>query len=258
MALAATCPGLLMTNTIRFYAVLTLLASVLTSGCAHQTVDEPYDPIEPVNRKIHAFNMGLDKYVLGPASRGYTAVTPAPVQRSVTNFFGNLDTPRVAVNNLLQGKPQEGAQDVARFMFNTTIGLVGIFDVASDMGIPRHDEDFGQTLGAWGLGEGAYLVLPLFGPSSLRDLSGRIVDAPLDPVYHLDSGPAFMLTALDVINVRATLDAAIRQLNQAFDPYAFLRASYLQRRQQQVGDGSEASAEDEFGDSFDDEFDDDF
>ncbi len=242
-------------KTKEFYRLVFVgLTLGLMSGCAHQMVDEPDDPIEPLNRKIYSFNMGVDKYVLGPVSRGYTKVTPAPVRHSVTNFFSNLDTPRVAANNLLQGKPQQSAQDVARFLFNTTIGLVGIFDVATDMGIPKHDEDFGQTLGVWGLGEGAYIVLPLFGPSNLRDLTGRIVDAPLDPVSHLDSEPAFVLTAVDVINLRASLDGAIRQLEQAFDPYSFLRASYIQRRQQLVSDGRKTAAEDSFDDDFDDDF----
>ncbi len=230
------------------------MALSVLSGCAHQVIEEPYDPIEPVNRKVHDFNMGLDRYLLGPVSRGYSKVSPAPVRRSVSNFFANLDTPRVAVNNFLQGKPQATGQDFARFVFNSTLGVAGLFDVASDMGIPQHDEDFGQTLGYWGLGEGAYLVLPLYGPSNLRDLGGRIVDAPLDPVNHLDTGPAFMLTALDVINLRANLDGAVRQLQQAFDPYAFLRASYLQRRQILVSDGREAARTEDFDDDFDDDF----
>lgn len=236
-----------------FGGIAALVAVALLAGCAHQRVDAPHDPIEPFNRKMHAFNMGLDTYVLGPVSRGYVKVTPAPVRRSVTNFFENLDTPRDAVNNLLQGKPQEGAQDVSRFIFNTTLGVAGLFDVASDMGIPQHDEDFGQTLGAWGVGEGAYLVLPLFGPLTLRDGVGRIVDIPLDPVNYLDSGPAFVLTAVDIINLRANLEAAVKQLNDAFDPYAFLRASYLQRRQKLVRDGREDPNADPFED-FDDDF----
>ena len=236
------------------HLTVTILLAMLASGCAHQKVNEPHDPLEPVNRKIHDFNTGLDKYLLGPVSRGYVRVTPDPVRRAVTNFFANLDNPRIAVNNLLQGKPQETAQDVFRFGINTTLGIVGLFDVATEIGVPRHDEDFGQTLGVWGLGEGAYLVLPLFGPSNLRDGVGRIVDAPLDPVYHLDSGPAFLLTAADVINLRANLDAAIRQLDTAFDPYSFLRASYLQRRQQLVRDGAaDPDASDDF-DDFDEDF----
>lgn len=231
-----------------------LLTALFFTGCAHQQVEAPHDPAEPFNRKMHDFNMGLDRYVLGPVSRGYVKVTPDPVRRSVTNFFTNLDTPRVAVNNMLQGKPQEGGQDVARFLFNSTLGILGLFDVATDVGIPKHDEDFGQTLGVWGVGEGAYLVLPVFGPSSLRDGVGRVVDMPLDPVFYLDSGPAFVLTAIDVINLRANLDAAVRQLEQAFDPYAFLRASYLQRRQQLVRDGRPDPNAETF-DDFDDDFD---
>ena len=222
---------------------------LVATGCAHQRVDEPHDPLEPVNRKIFAFNMGLDRYVLGPVSRGYTKVTPAPVRRSVTNFFDNLDTPRTAVNNLLQGKPQASAQDFSRFVLNTTLGVAGLFDVASDTGIPRHNEDFGQTLGEWGLGEGAYLVLPLFGASNLRDTTGMFVDAPLNPVYHLEGTPAFVLTAVDVINLRANLAGAVRQLRQAFDPYAFLRASYLQRRQRMIENGPPPS-----DDGFDEDF----
>lgn len=245
-------------NANRILPMMALLSVTVLSACAHQRVTEPHDPLEPVNRKMFAFNMGLDRYVLGPVSRGYTKVTPAPVQRSVSNFFNNLDGPRNAVNNYLQGKPQAGTQEVGRFLINTTLGVVGIFDVASDIGVPRHEEDFGQTLGVWGLGEGAYLVLPLYGASSLRDGVGFLVDAPLNPVFYADDGPAFVLTAVDIINLRASLDAAVRQLQQAFDPYAFLRASYLQRRQGLVYDGNPPATDDPFGDDFEDEFEDEF
>lgn len=238
-------------------ALIAVTALTILAGCAHQSVNEPQDPLEPINRKVHGFNMGLDRYVLGPVSRGYTKVTPAPVRRSVTNFFNNLHTPRTAVNNLLQGKPQESVQDFSRFVLNTTIGVVGLFDVASDMGIPGHDEDFGQTLGVWGLGEGAYLVLPVLGASTLRDATGFIVDAPLNPVFYADSGPAFLLTATEIINLRANLDSAVKQLQLAFDSYAFLRASYLQRRKQLVSDGK-GVANDGLDDEFDDDFEDDF
>ncbi len=233
--------------------ILLLGTVALVTGCAHQRLEEPNDPLEPLNRKVFAFNMGLDRYVLGPVSRGYVKVTPAPVRRSVTNFFDNLHTPRSMVNNVLQGEPEAGAQDFARFVLNTTVGVVGLFDVASDVGIPGHQEDFGQTLGVWGLGEGIYLVLPVYGASTLRDGIGFIVDIPLNPTFYLDDGPAFVLTAADIINLRANLDAAVRQLQQAFDSYAFLRASYLQRRKKMVGVES-SSAADEFEDEFDDEF----
>ncbi|HSJ48560.1 MAG TPA: VacJ family lipoprotein, partial [Gammaproteobacteria bacterium] len=163
---------------------LTLVpALLLAGGCAQRPPhQEIADPLEPINRAIYQFNDKVDEFVLKPVAEGYQRVTPKPVQKGVHNFFQNLEEPIVIVNGALQGKPRQAASDSARFFFNTTFGVVGLFDVATSMGHPKHREDFGQTLGVWGFGEGWYLVLPLMGPSTVRDTSGRLVDSQMDLV----------------------------------------------------------------------------
>lgn len=224
---------------------IALAAAALLAGCA--TADNPSDPIEPVNRAVYTFNDNLDRAVLKPVAQGYKAVLPDPVRDGVRNFFSNLRDPWIAVNQILQGKVEEGATDFMRFVTNTTFGLGGIFDVASEGGMQKHDEDFGQTLGRWGLGSGAYLVLPLLGPSTVRDGAGKIVDSFAYLPWH---GPEWLdaqhyvawrntLTAIDVINIRASLLDAGNVLEEAaLDRYAFVRDAYLQHRRNQVYDGN--------------------
>lgn len=215
------------------------MAAALLAGCAHTPADDPADPLEPVNRAMYAFNETADRYVLRPVAKGYDTVTPAPVRAGIGNFFGNLGYPVVIVNDLLQGKFVQGGQDFSRFVLNSTFGVAGIFDVATPTGLPANDEDFGQTLGRWGVGEGWYLMLPLFGPSTNRDLVGRGVDSAASPLYYVDETEiTWPLGILNVVDKRASLLQADRFLEQQLDRYVFVRTIYLQNRQNKVYDGN--------------------
>jgi len=222
------------------------LALAVLSGCATTHAD-PRDPLEPFNRAMFEFNDTLDKAVLKPVAQGYKAVMPSPVRTGVTNFFSNLGDPWIALNQLLQGKVEEGMTDFMRFVVNTTFGLCGIFDVASEGGMEKHDEDFGQTLGVWGLEPGPYLVVPFLGPSSVRDGAGWVPDSygylPWRGPKLLDAGDEVALrnalTATDTVQTRANLlDATNVMEEAALDRYGFVRNAYLQRRQSQVYDGN--------------------
>ncbi|MGH8529649.1 MAG: MlaA family lipoprotein [Nevskiales bacterium] len=196
------------------------------------------DPFEGLNRGIYGFNSLLDSYLFRPVARGYVKVVPSGARTSVSLFFSNLFYPKTIVNQFLQGKPREGAADLGRFLINTTVGLAGLFDPATEMGFVRHDEDFGQTLGYWGLGSGPYLVLPLLGPSSLRDAPARVVDYPLNPAGHLDDDDVELALGItSSVSTRANLLSFDRLLEESFDPYAFLREAYLQNRAAAVSDG---------------------
>lgn len=202
----------------------------LLAGCAHSPPDDPSDPLEPLNRVVYSVNATVDKYTLRPVARGYVAVVPAPVRKGVNNFFTNLFYPRVVVSNLLQGNPRRAASDAGRFLVNTTIGLVGIFDVATPLGMVRHREDLGQTFGVWGIGPGWYLVLPLYGPSTNRDLVGRIGDARLSPLSYADADAQLAASIVNAIDVRSQLLAVDQVIEESFDPYLFVRGAYLERR----------------------------
>jgi phospholipid-binding lipoprotein MlaA len=214
-------------------------AALLAAGCAHLPPDDPADPLEPVNRAVFAFNETADRYVLRPVAQGYDKVMPGFARTGVGNFFDNLFYPTVILNDLLQLKGQALAQDLCRFVLNTTFGLGGLIDVATPGGLPANDEDFGQTLGHWGVGEGWYLMLPLLGPSSNRDLIGRIADSATSPLFHLDEDAVSLgLGALDAVDTRARLLPADRLLEQQLDRYVFIRTIYLQSRQSKVYDGN--------------------
>lgn len=228
---------------MRLFSSLTLpaasLACVLAlSGCA--TATDPRDPLEPINRGIYKFNDAVDKAVLKPVAQGYRAVLPQPVRTGVTNFFSNIEDVLIALNNLLQFKFHAAASDVARVAFNTTFGIAGIFDVATSFGLEKHDEDFGQTLGYWGIGDGPFLMLPLLGPSNLRDTVGLVAYYQLDPVLNLDHVPTRnTLSVLRFVNRRAQLLDAEKVLDEAaLDPYTFLRDAYIQHRRSLVYDGN--------------------
>lgn len=248
----------------RMILTLCLICSTaFLQACA--TVDgkgDPNDPLEGFNRAMYSFNDGVDRYVLKPVARGYDAVTPAPVQKGVSNFFSNLDDVVVIVNDLLQFKFKRAARDTGRFLVNSTLGLFGLIDWASDMGLEKNNEDFGQTLGYWGVPEGPYVVLPFLGPSTLRDTGGLYVDtAYLDPVYnelHEDWPPpsrentdaVWGMTILKTIDTRAKLLKAEKIMDQAaLDPYIFLREAYLQRRKNLVYDGNPPVEEPIFNES---------
>lgn len=229
--------------------ILLILFVLFNTGCA--TIEgppNPDDPFESFNRSMYEFNETIDIYFFKPVAQGYQAVTPDVVDRGISNFFNNLDDVLVMFNNLLQLKFDQAISDSARIVFNTTFGLLGFMDVATDFGIPKNDEDFGQTLGHWGVGSGPYLVLPFFGPSNIRDGIGLVADnTTLDVVYDDMSTPhAWGLISLKFIDKRADLLKAKDIVDEtAPDPYAFIRDAWTQRRNNQVYDGNPP---DEFGD----------
>ena len=215
--------------------VLALLLACVGSSQAQSA----NDPIEGWNRAMFSFNEGLDAAVLKPVARGYQAAVPELVRRGVGNVFGNFGDGWSAINQLLQGKPVASAQMTMRVATNTLFGIGGVFDVASDLGIGRQQEDFGQTLGHWGLPAGPYLVWPLLGPSSLRDSAGLPLDLSWSPSALTKDDPTrFGLTALRLIDTRAGLLNATRLVDEiALDKYVFIRDGYLARRRNLVYDG---------------------
>lgn len=212
----------------------------LSTACTSMRAPSESDPLEGFNRSVDGFNQVVDKAVVKPLAQGYDKVTPPEIKTVIGNFFSNLDDISVAVNNLLQGKPKAAGSDITRFALNTTIGIVGLADVATELGFQKNDEDFGQTLGVWGMGSGPYLVLPLLGPSTLRDAPARFVDAPLDPLYHYDNVRVRnSLLVVNVVNTRARLLPATDLIERvALDQYAFVRDAYLKRRASLVRDGA--------------------
>lgn len=211
-------------------AALALGLTLLLAGCAGPN---PRDPYENFNRAMFTFNDTVDTYALKPAATAYHTVLPSFVQTGVNNFFGNLADAWTGVNNLLQGKGEAGLSDVTRFALNSTLGIVGLFDIASEAGLPKHKEDFGQTLGTWGMPSGPYLMLPLLGPSTVRDAAALPLDITGDiwrykePAYIRNTG-----TALRVVDQRAgLLDASTLLEDAALDRYEFIRDSFLQRRE---------------------------
>ncbi len=233
---------------------LILLLSVMVglAGCATGEDRDPRDPIEPFNRAVFTFNDKLDRAIIKPLARGYNFIMPEPANRGVTNFFNNLADIRSALNNLLQLKIGRAFSDVGRVAVNSTVGILGLVDVASNMNLPRYGEDFGQTLGVWGFGTGPFIVLPVLGPSSGRGTVGVVVDWFTDPVNYIsDDHWRWGLSGLRLVDTRAGLLDASRVLEQAaLDEYAFVRDAYLQRRQNQVYDGNPP---DEFEDDLEDQ-----
>ncbi len=235
-----------MSATLKRSLLVIALVSTLAS-CAvvpPNSGDNPNDPWETFNRQTHAFNMTMDEYVLHPIAVGYSEYVPTPVQEGVDNFFSNLGEPGNMLNNFLQGKFKEGAVSLARFLINSTIGIAGLFDVASHMSLEYSPEDFGETLGSWGVGPGPYVVWPFLGPSTVRDTVGIPVDwATYPPTYYFwgegdKTGYAIGLAALDAVNTRAKLLSTDAMLQTALDPYVAVREAYLQNRENQVWDGN--------------------
>ena len=215
--------------------IITLCCAVLalSTGCA--TTDN-VDPYEGFNRKIMAFNDGADKWVLKPIVRGYVAVTPTPVRRSLHNLIANLTYPTVVINQFLQGKGRLGLRDAGRFLTNTTLGIAGLFDVAGRLGLDEHDEDFGQTLGAWGIPPGAYLVIPFWGSVTTRDGAGDIASIYTYPPRYFESSlTRSLLTGLWIVDRRASLLDAEKLIEG--DRYLFIRDVYLQSREFLTNDG---------------------
>ena len=220
---------------IRFCLLSTAL---LLAGCAG--AHDPKDPLEPLNRGIYRFNDAVDKAVIKPVAREYTAVMPTAGRIMVSNFFSNLDDVIVTVNDLLQFKLVQGFSDGMRFLVNSTIGVFGLIDVASTGGLKKHDEDFGQTLGKWGVGNGPYLVLPILGPSTFRDSAGLYADGFWSPMYQLrDMRTRNQSYMAKGISKRAGLLDEEKVLDTAMiDRYTFMRDAYLQYRINQVYDGN--------------------
>lgn len=231
-----------------FFALGLILALGSTTGCASlggtdgDSGTEPQDPFEGYNRAIYAFNDRFDRAVAKPVAQTYQKVMPDWADKGITNFFSNLNDVIVLANDLLQFKLKQAASDTARIVFNTTAGLFGFIDVASHMDLPRHKEDFGQTLGYWGVPSGPYFVLPFLGPSTIRDTAGLGADYTyIDPVVnHVDHFSTrsglflvnFIDTRADYLNASRLLESA------ALDPYVYTREAYLQRRRYYVYDGN--------------------
>ena len=197
--------------------------------------DEIYDPLEPVNRAIFSFNNIADRVVLEPVAKGYKKL-PSPIQSGISNFLSNLRAPLVVVNQLLQGQGENAIQSSGRFIINSTVGLLGIFDVAEKIGIEEKEEDFGQTLATWGVGDGFYIVLPLFGPSNIRDTSGMLITMVTDPInaYAVSEGEAWLVpmrTAANAVDQRSKIIDEVNALrDNSVDYYAAVRSSYYQNR----------------------------
>jgi phospholipid-binding lipoprotein MlaA len=233
--------------------MLTLLLSL--AGCATTPAPPPEerDPFERYNRAVHAFNEDFDRALFQPLARTYQKVVPRPVNRGISNFFSNLDDVWVMVNNFLQGKPRHALSDMSRVVWNTTLGLGGLFDVASHMDLPKQNEDFGQTLAVWGVSSGPYIVWPFLGPSTFRDSAGMVVQWEADPLAELvDHETRLYLTLLYAVDTRASLLGATRIIDSAsLDSYAFMRDAFLQRREYLIYDGNPPQeAFDPFADDF--------
>ena len=215
-----------------------LMMFLVLTGCATGPDAHPQDPLEPWNRGVYQFNDVIDTNVLKPVATTYTNITPDPVRRGVGNFFNNIRDVWSAANAALQLRPQEALENLFRVGVNTFIGLGGVLDVATEMGIPRTRLDFGQTLGRWGVPSGPYLVLPLLGPSSVRDATGTGVQFRVNDYTEFDDSTLqASLTVLEVVDTRAGLLRAGTMLNEAaIDKYSFMRDFYLQRRQNQIED----------------------
>jgi phospholipid-binding lipoprotein MlaA len=217
------------------------LVMALLSGCAtppRQAVKG--DPLEGFNRGVFAFNQDFDHKIMRHIADGYVKVTPQPLRTGISNFFLNLGNINVILNAFLQGKVKQGFEDSFRFVFNTVFGLLGFIDFATDLGFVQHQEDLGQTLAVWGVGQGPYLMLPFLGPYTLRSAPGLAMEVVTNPLYYVDNRRITIpLTALRFIDLRASLSGAIQFVNTAaLDPYAFTRVAYLQRRAYLIHDGN--------------------
>ncbi len=237
--------------------ILCSLAALGCGGCASTGAggySEVNDPLERANRAIFRFNRTADRFVLRPVANGYHTITPDPLERSVSRFFVNLSSPIVIVSALLQGKFKQAGADTGRFLLNSTVGVLGFLDVANHVGLEYHDEDFGQTLGKWGLAQGPYFIVPIFGPYTLRDGFGRILELPFELLYQIDDKTTQRrLVVLYYIDKRMRLLVADEALANAFDPYIFVRDAYLQRRHFLVYDGDPPVSEEDFEDEYSEE-----
>jgi phospholipid-binding lipoprotein MlaA len=222
---------------LRALAAGATISLTLLAGCA--TNGDPRDPLEPLNRGIYTFNDGVDALLIRPAGSFYSQILPQWMRTGVSNFFSNINDVIVVVNDVLQLKVSQAGSDVARLAINTTAGVLGLFDFATGWGFEKHDEDFGQTLGYWGIGDGPYIVLPILGPSNARDAVGWVGDFYAWPVSYIEHDRTRrIVVGIRVVSARADLLATSSILETAaLDPYAFVRDAYLQRRRNLVYDG---------------------
>ncbi|MGH7859552.1 MAG: MlaA family lipoprotein [Candidatus Binatia bacterium] len=234
---------------LRIFALLLLFGSFAGCSGAVSPGGEPPppdpDPWEPMNRKIFWFNEQVDHYVLEPAAIGWDWVLPDPVERSISHFFDNVRFPIVAGNDLLQGKPRAAATETGRFLVNTTVGVAGFFDPATSLGLERHPEDFGQTLGWWGAPPGPYLVLPLLGPTNVRDTAGLLGDYPLSVApFFVNQYILLGARVADTVNTRARFLEEVRDARDAaLDFYVFSRHAYTKSRAAKVNDATQMTTE---------------
>jgi phospholipid-binding lipoprotein MlaA len=237
--------------------LILLLCAALLGGCAQNSTPlDPYDPYEKENRDTFELNQNLDRYVMSPVASAYSAVTPKVVRRGVDNFFNNVTYPKVILNDLLQGNPGYALQGTGRFLVNTTVGILGLWDPAQHLGMPARNEDFGQTLAVWGVNSGPYVELPAFGPSYTRELSDYPVSVATNVLTYLFTyNVTLPLAALYYVNKRAQLESAVQIREQAaLDPYLFTRSAYMQYRENLIHNGNPPPS-DLYDESF---FDDDF
>ena len=221
---------------IALLAIALALGGCATTGRGETTSRDPW---EGMNRATHSFNEGLDRAVLKPVATGYDFVMPRFAKEGVNNFFANLDDVPTGLNNMLQGKAGQGVSDLGRFVVNSVVGIFGLWDIATPLGLEKHEEDFGQTLAVWGVNSGPYLVLPLFGPSNLRDGPARVVTPSWAYGDWMGDGATWGLFTLDVVRSRANLFQAETVLQEAaLDKYSFIRDAWTQRRRSATFDGS--------------------
>jgi len=222
-------------------AVLGIVLAAALTGCVTLPPGHkppPQDPWESWNRGVYRVNDTVDRAVVKPVARTYVRVVPAPARTGVSNFFANLRTTTVMVNDALQGKFGAAGNDLARLLVNTTVGIGGLLDPATQMGLAKNDEDFGQTLGHWGVHPGPFVEIPILGPSDTRDGSGRVVDIFTGPTHYISNNwVSYGLYGLSALDARAGLLSLDETLQKVFDPYAFIRDAYLQRRAYLVSDG---------------------
>jgi len=221
--------------------LLILLAGLTLTGCTTLPTGkpDPRDPWERMNRGTHAFNDAIDRGIGKPVAKAYVKVVPRFMRLGVSNVFNNLNTLNTVVNDVLQGKMRQAADDSARFVLNSTLGIGGLFDPASKAGLEFNDEDFGQTFGKWGMKPGPYLVLPFLGPSTTRDTFGKLVDQFTYPVTYLeDDSTRIIIRGVSLVDTRAELLDLDEQIDRSYDRYAFIRNAWLQRREFQVTDGN--------------------
>ena len=235
------------------------VALALTSGCASQPAAPPEersvaDPWEPLNRQIHGFNSGLDNVTLKPLAKGYQAVVPQVIRTGIGNFSANLRTPLNMVNQLLQGKGKDGLSEAGRFLANSTFGLLGLFDVATDMGLEQKNEDFGETFAVWGVPDGPYVVIPVLGPRTLRDAAAMPLNFLGDLLIHYDNSPVRdRIYFVRLVDVRERLLSADSLLEGSTDRYIAIREAYLQNRRYRIYDGLPPEDDDFYDDFMEDD-----